>query len=111
MRGVQIVPAGPDVIGGNPGLQRPRHTAVAMGQHAMAKQLRHRQTTPGQELQRGDLARLLGTAIGQVGLEDRMLADGEDLVAVLFLQQPGPAIPRHPGPAPGHHAHRAMTDA
>jgi hypothetical protein len=28
-------------------------------------------------------------APGQVGIEDRLLADGEDLVAVLFLQQPG----------------------
>jgi len=88
--GVQFGPAGPDVIGGDPGLQRPRHPAVAFGQHAVAEQPQHRQAPAGQELKRGDLACLPGAAIGQAGLEDRLVADGEDLVAVLFLQQPGP---------------------
>jgi hypothetical protein len=72
-----------------PGLQRPRH-AAALGHDAVAEHPGHRQATAGQELQGGDLAGLLGGAVGQVGLEDRLLADGEDLVAVLFLRQPGP---------------------
>jgi len=51
----------------------------------VAEQPRHRQPAAGQELKRGDLAGLAGAAIGQVGLEDRLVAGGEDLVAVLFL--------------------------
>src|SRR6266571_1073549 len=87
--GVQFAAAGPDVVSGDPGLQRPRHAAVALGHDAVAEQARYRQAMAGQELKSGDLAGLLGAAIGQVGLEDRLVADGEDLVAVLFLQQPG----------------------
>jgi hypothetical protein len=77
------------VIGGDPGLQRPRHAAAAFGHDAVADQLGHGEAAAGQELQRGDLAGLLAVTVGQVGLEDRLAADGEDLVAVLFLQQPG----------------------
>src|SRR6266536_308514 len=35
------------------------------------------------------LARLLGRTVAQIGLEDRLLAHGEDLVAVPLLEQPG----------------------
>jgi PQQ-like domain len=77
-RGVQFTGARPDVIGDNPGLQRPRHTAAAFRHNAVTEQLRHRQSTPGQEFQRSGLTCLLGATIGQVGLEDRLLADCED---------------------------------
>lgn len=55
----------------------------------MAQQPRHRQATVLQEPKRGDLAGLPGHAVARVGLEDGLLADGEDLVAVLYLEQPG----------------------
>jgi hypothetical protein len=35
---------GPDVLDSNPGLQRPQHTAAALGHDAMAQQMRYRQT-------------------------------------------------------------------
>jgi hypothetical protein len=81
------------VLGDDSGLQRPRHAAVAVRQDAVAEQPRHRQATPGQELQRGDPACLLGAAVGQVGLEDRLLADGEDLVAILSSSSQARAAP------------------
>src|SRR5262245_21028455 len=36
-----------------------------------------------------NLASLPGDAVGQASLEDRQVADSEDLVAGLFLKQPG----------------------
>jgi hypothetical protein len=53
----------------------------------------HRQAAAGQELKGGDLACLLGAAIGQVGLEDRVITDGEDLVAVLSSSSRAGAAP------------------
>jgi hypothetical protein len=102
LRGVELGAAGPDVAGNHPGLQRPRHAAGALGQHAVAEQLRHRQATALQEPQRGDLAGLPGRrAIAQVGLEDGLLADGEDLVAMLCLKQPGRGRAAEQGTAGG----------
>jgi len=59
----------------------------------VAEQPRHRQAPAGQELKRGDLACLPGAAIGQVGLEDRLAADGEDLVAALSSTSRAGAAP------------------
>ena len=88
LRGVELGAGGPDVADDDPGLQGPRHAAVAVGQHAVAEQPRHRQPPAGQESKRGDLACLPRAAIGQVRLEDRLVAHGEDLIAVLLLKQP-----------------------
>jgi hypothetical protein len=50
---------------------------------------RDRQPAALQESQRSHLARLLGRTVAQVDLEDRLLTHGEDLVAVLLLEQSG----------------------
>src|SRR6266702_2882532 len=55
----------------------------------MSQQPRDRQPAALQEPQRGHLALLLGRTVAQIGLEDRLLAHGEDLVAVPLLEQPG----------------------
>src|SRR6266508_1331224 len=55
----------------------------------MSQQPRDRQPAALQEPQRGHLALLLGRTVAQIGLEDRLLTHGEDLVAVLLLKQPG----------------------
>jgi hypothetical protein len=86
IRAVDLGPGGAQVLADHSGLQRPRHPA---GQDAVAEQPRHRQPAPFQEPQCGHLARLLGLAVLQVDLEDRLLAHGEHLVAVLLLQQSG----------------------
>src|SRR6266571_1932443 len=77
---------GPYMLADHPRLQGPRHAAW---QHTVAEQPRDRQPAVLQEPQRGHLTRLLGRTVAQIGLEDRLLTHGEDLVAVLLLKQPG----------------------